>query len=238
MADLIEERIHTKDGRFYWRAEREEYYPSVTTILDMYPKGSSLDRWKAEQGYEGAKQLLKEAGVKGTNVHSGAELLQDGAQLCYDDYSSEEWKCLMAFVNFWKDYNCRTIDKEVRVYSDTNKIAGTYDWFGICDIPRGTTGVKVLIDWKSSNNLWPVYDVQLTAYEAMRQEMGMDPADRLMIVQLGTTTKRGYSVHTVKDDPQLFTVEFASCLALWKRTHPNAKPYTKEFPRFLSLTTI
>lgn len=235
MTKLIEERIHTKDGRFYWRDTIQEYYPSITTVIDVYPKGPGLDRWKAEQGYEGAKLALKQAGIQGTNVHDGVELLDAGETLCYDHYTETEWKCLMSFVQFWKDYNCRTIDKEVRVFSDTHKVAGTYDWFGLCDVPRGTKDVHVLIDWKSSRNLWPSYDVQLATYEKLRREMGMTGAERLMIVQLGASTKKGYSVHTVKDNGDLFSISFLSCLALWRSTHPTAKPYTKEFPRYLSL---
>src|SRR3989304_2753671 len=57
------------------------YFPSSTTILEAYPLSSFLVDWKVRQGATESDRILKEAGARGTNVHSGIEHLLGGGQL-------------------------------------------------------------------------------------------------------------------------------------------------------------
>ena len=136
------------------------------------------------------------------------------------------------FLNFAEDYELETIEKEHEVYSTTHKYAGTLDWSG--NLTHKKERKRARIDWKTSNAFYKEYDMQLAAYEMAERELGKEPADVLLVVRFGTQTKRGYSVHEVKDLDKQFE-GFLLCQKMWKYVNPNAKPYNKEIPVTLSI---
>ena len=223
----IIEKLEISDDRFYKIGE--EYYPSVTTILNAYPKGYGLTSWYMDNGHD-TTRIKNLAKAKGSIVHKSIERLTNGEVLSFDNFEEDEWKCLMAFCAFWEEYKPEVISSETTVYSNIYKFAGTID--SVIKI-----GDKfITIDYKTSKNLWAEYDIQLSAYEKARIEMKLPASNELWIVQLGNTTKKGYTIHEVKDWQEKFVQGFLPTKTLWEQTNPNAKPFVKEIPTTLKLT--
>lgn len=235
------ETLEVLDDRFY--VINDEYFPSVTTILSCYPKGSALTKWIAENGWNESNRLKNEAANKGSNVHAAIQKLFAGEKLDYNFYEEDEWTNLRSFINFAEDYKPIPEDIENTIISEKYKYAGTMDFSGTVEVKDDELSTKkekalkrifVRFDWKTSNNFWPEYDLQLSAYESAEVEVGKKPADELWIVRFGTETARGYSIHKVKDRESKMEA-FHHVRWLWNYTHPNAKPFQKEIPKFLKL---
>lgn len=224
------ERITHEDSRFY--IVGGQYFPSVTTILDAFPKGHQLVKWVGDNGNMESNRIKTLAGQKGTIVHNSIERLLDGDKLDYRDFEEDEWDYLQGFTNFCEDYKPQTIEKEHTIISYEKQYAGTMDWSGF--VYKKGEKLFARVDWKTSNYIHDEYDIQLSAYDAAEVEAGKPAADILLIVQLGTKTKRKYSVHEVKDKDTHLEC-FNHVYWLWKYLHPNAKPYQKDVPASLSL---
>lgn len=226
---ILDDRFYTIDG---------EYFPSSTTILQSYPKGTALQKWIGDNGNFESNRIKTLAGEKGSIIHNAIEQLTEGAELDFRFYEEDEWKYLMAFCNFWQDYKPKTMEQEHIIVSRTHKYAGTMDWAGtvVCPAKKGAEPKEefVRIDWKTSKNIWEEYKLQLVSYEMAEREAGKRPADRLMIVQLGTGTKRGYSICDFDKWDERFDM-FLITKKMWEYTHPNAKPFEKTLPLKLSL---
>lgn len=112
-------------------------------------------------------------------------------------------KAFEQFVKWWDSTKPVLYGAEDLLYSKEHNIAGTYD--GDLGIAREhhpvfskTTGfskdvVRVAADWKTSNaskskdaaspeGIYYSYFIQLAIYELCRREMGMEPADDLLVV--------------------------------------------------------
>lgn len=239
--------LEIHDDRFYFNEELKQYLPSVTTVLACYPKGYHLTKWIAENGWEGSNRIKNIKGEKGSIVHSAIEYLIEGNDLVFDNFEEDEWRYIQAFANFWEDYKPETIAKEHMITSKEHGYAGTLDWFGsVLQKMSGEERIKIRLDWKTSNNLWVEYDIQLEAYERADVEMGAEPSDERWIVQLGTRTKRGYSIHKThkqksetreekqKDWDRLFDA-FRHVKWLWEFQNPNAKPFMKEINKKINI---
>lgn len=233
-------RVVIADDRYYEIAPGE-YYPSVTTILSCYPKGNALAKWMADNGYLEAQRIKHAAAALGTQVHDGIELLLQGKTLKYEDYTLDEWRYFIAFENWAVKYKPETIWAEKAVVSHEHKYAGTLDWFGWITPPakKGAKPKRQLayIDWKTSNNLWVEYDIQLCAYERAAIEMGNKEADILAVVQLGNNTKQGFTFHEVKQTKKEELLDvFGWVHNLWKFKHPNARPFEKDVPAQIKIS--
>ncbi len=231
--DTAYERVIIADDRYYEVAPNT-FYPSVTTILSSYPKGNGLAKWMADNGWLEAQRIKHAAGALGTVIHEGVEKLLEGKTLQYSDYSLDEWRYFIAFKNFADKYKPETVWAERAVISHTHKYAGTLDWHGYITDPKTQERKLAYLDWKTSNNLWTEYDVQLCAYERAAMEMGGTEGDILAIVQLGTSTKQGYTFHTVKRKGELLEV-FDLVHKMWKFQNPHARPFEKEVPVSIAL---
>lgn len=226
--------IKVLDDRFYLHGE--EFYPSVTTILKLYPKGNAIMKWVAEHGLLESNRLKGLAAYKGSLIHETIEKLIKGTikKVEYKNFEEDEWRYMISFVNFWNDFQCETITTEKAVYSHDYKYAGTLDWEGF--VTEKGERKLVRIDWKTSNYFYPEYDLQLSAYEMAEREDGKPSADELWVVRFGTQTKRGYSIHKVTVEKMEFHFEtFLMFNNMWRRLNPTAKPFEKDIPVELSI---
>lgn len=149
----------------------EEFFPSVTTILQVSPK-PFLNRWRGELGNEEADRLKEEGAERGSNIHfacdmlkqGGAVILMQGLKTRYTEVELAEIKKkhngLVAFIwdqfeylqiyRYWQFLNeikPLDIQSEQTVFSLRYKFAGTLDEVyklsaGIYDI-NGTKPVKL-----------------------------------------------------------------------------------------------
>lgn len=219
--DLDEVRVEIEDERFY--RVGDQYYPSVTTILEAYPTGPGLTRFYARNGWRKAKAITQHSMEIGQKVHETIdEELLEGESIHYDDFRFEEWKYLVGFRNFMNKHNLETDKKESMIVSHAHEYAGTLDWEGEVD------GDYVRIDWKTSNNVYEKHKIQLAAYEMARREANETKADELWIIQLDSGTKQKYSKRKVKDVEDKFQA-FLDARAMWKRTS-KGRPSIKEVP--------
>ena len=128
-------QITLPDSRYYVR--NGEYYPSITYVLQYYPKGKFFEDWLKKVGYS-SDYIMKKAGGEGTLVHEMIEDYLNGKGLNflsstgYPKYDPLVWQMFLRFVDFWETYNPKLIETEVHLFSDEIKVAGTCDM--ICEI--------------------------------------------------------------------------------------------------------
>ncbi len=75
-------QITLPDSRYYRR--NGEYYPSVTYILNSYPKGKYFEDWLKRHGYT-ADYIVKKSAEEGTLTHELIEAYLNGEEINYLD---------------------------------------------------------------------------------------------------------------------------------------------------------
>jgi len=179
-------QITLPDSRYYRR--HGEYYPSVTYILQSYPKGKHYDEWLKKVGFS-ANWIVKKAGEEGTAVHLLIEKYFEGNEINYlneKGYPKMDplvWQMFLRFVDFWEINKPTLIETEVHLFSDELKIAGTCDL--ICEINKKLW----VIDFKTSNNLQTTHDLQSAAYAQMYKECFGKTADKVGILWLKSKSR-------------------------------------------------
>ena len=94
-----------------------------------------------------------------------------------------------------------------------------------------------MIDWKTSKGIYNSYLLQVAAYAYANAEMKSKPIDALAVVQLGSKTKRGYSVKFVEDRKLCFKT-FLACKAIWDFENPQASPSLEKLPGTIKIQKI
>lgn len=137
-------KIFNKDGT-------EEFFPSVTTILQVSPK-PFLNRWRGELGNDEADRLKNEGAERGSNIHfacdilkqGGAVILMQGLKARYSDAEIADIKKLhnglvalvwdqfeyLQVYRYWqllKELSPKKIESERTVFSLKHRFAGTLD---------------------------------------------------------------------------------------------------------------
>ena len=154
-------QITLPDARYYRR--NGEYYPSITYVLSHYPKVKFFEDWLKKVGYS-SDFIVKKAGDEGTQVHEMIEQYLNGKELNFlseygnPQYHPDVWQMFLRFVEWWEEYKPTLIETEVHLFSDELKVAGTCDM--VCEID----GEIWIVDFKTSNNLQTVYDLQTAVY--------------------------------------------------------------------------
>jgi hypothetical protein len=188
----------------------------------------------AQPDWKTSQQVLKEAGKRGSNVHDGTELLEQGRTLLRDSYTLEEWQMLECFVRWYQEHEPKIIQSEVSVVSDKLKTGGTID--RVYDI----NGEIILLDIKTSGAIYENYWAQTGAYAKIFEENKNNPLiDKTAILRLAPRKKSGYEyvTHGVKDFKEDFKI-FEATKKLWNHINPDAKPKILEVPETLSLSII
>lgn len=155
-------QITFTDGRFYIDDDGK-YYPSVTTILESYPKPYALLQWMKEVGSK-SDEIRDAAGKRGSAVHQLTEaydndeqcdLLSEGGQ---PQYSMEEWSMFERYVDFTQRFSPKHLIIEQQVICQALGFAGTID--RITEIE----GKRYILDIKTSNGIYNSYWLQMAAY--------------------------------------------------------------------------
>lgn len=221
------------DDRRYYEVDGE-YLPSITTILEAYPKGYGFQRWLVSQfSQEEADMILREAGDQGSRVHWGVEELLSGNDVTIDSipygyhtsFTAKEWKYLIAFMN-WFEANRPVVQSiEETVVGD--------GWAGTADLIATIDGKTCLIDWKTSGAIYESYKCQVAGYAVAT---GIDQA---RIVRLGSRHKVGYEeVILEADEIKKYYELFLHVKAVWDHENPDPHPRFLEVPERLNLLDI
>lgn len=175
------------DDRYYLSDIKPVYYPSVTTVLDAYPKGFGYINWLKQVSYN-ADIIVKKAAEDGTLIHDLIEQYTSGKQLTWyingiPQYDFIVWQMLLRFVEFWQTCKPKILATELKLVSDKYEIGGRLDL--VCVI----NGETWLIDYKSANAIYRSYDLQTAAYAVMWNERNETQIDRTGIMWLKAVTR-------------------------------------------------
>lgn len=235
---MAKEFIESEGGHWYQSPTNPEVkYPSVTTVLKLFPKGEGFERYLANaSSYEESQKVLKQAGERGTRVHDASERLEKGESLDREEFTLEEWRMLMGFVAWHKEYKPKPILIEHSLVSDTYRTGGTLDrLYEINDEVEGR--MVVVFDLKTSSAIHDSYWVQTGVYAQMVQEAKIAIPTHTAILRLTTRTKKGYEykTHSMEEytkDADLFeAVRF-----VWDYLNPDSTgPKEIEVPDTLTL---
>ena len=235
-------QINVLDQRFYRR--NELYYPSVSSILNYFPKNQFFHSWLKDVGHNSDIIASKAAG-EGTQVHNAVEAFLNGEEIKWLDafgnamYSLDVWKMILKFADFWNKHKPELIATEYHLFSDVYKYAGTADI--ICRINKKLW----LLDIKTSNSLHTSYDLQLAAYAKAWSETHNEPIEETGILWLKASTRgedkkgekiqgAGWQLKVVSDIDRNFEM-FTKIQDIYHLENPDAKPVTETLPTTVKL---
>ena len=184
-------QITMPDSRYYRR--NGKYYPSITYVLNTYPKGKFFEDWLKKVGYS-SEYIVRKASEQGTQTHEMIEDYLNGDELTFlstsgnPKYEPLIWQMFLRFVDFWEEYKPKLIETEVHLFSDKIKVAGTCDM--VCEIEIDGKVERWVIDFKTSNHLQTTYDLQGAIYAHCYEECFGKSIDRVGVLWL-KSSKRG-----------------------------------------------
>lgn len=231
------QQINFADERFYVAKDGATYYPSVTEILSVYPKGFGFTDWLKQVGYN-ADIIVERAGESGRKIHNTIELLINGVEVVWDgeNYSIEEWMMVCKFMEWFTKYQPEILINEVSFCSESLKFGGTIDL--VCKIND-----KIwLIDFKSSNAIYTSYELQMAAYAKLWNEVNPDyTIEHTGILWLKAATRgedkkgvnmqgKGWQVKTFERSYEDAFKLFLHTQAIWQEENPNYKPKNLTVP--------
>lgn len=240
--DAEYKQINILDQRFYKR--NDEYYPSVTSILNAFPKGKYFEEWLKTSGFN-ADAIVRKAAEEGTQVHQAIENLLKGEEVKwiedngYVNYSLDIWKMILKFQEFWSIHKPTLIESEIHLFSDQHKIAGT------CDLVLEMNGEKWILDIKTSNSLHTTYDLQTSAYVTCWNELFEEPVQRRGVLWLKASTRgedksgkkiqgKGWQIVEYGDYEKSFQM-FLKVYDIFKLEFSDMKPYSETYPVIVKL---
>ena len=180
-------QITLPDSRYYRR--NGDFYPSITYVLQSYPKGKHFEDWLKKVG-NSAEWIVKKSAEEGTKVHELIEEYFHGEEITFlnekgtPKMDPEIWKMFLRFVDFWETYNPKLIETEVHLFSDELKVAGT------CDLIVEIEDKLWLIDFKTSNHIQPTYELQTAVYGKCYEECFGKKVDNYGILWLKSSKRK------------------------------------------------
>ena len=228
-------QITLPDSRYYQR--NGEYYPSVTYVLGYYPKGKPFEDWLKRVGFS-ADYIVKKASEEGTQVHNLIEDYLNEKELSFLSptgkplYNPGVWQMFLRFVEWWETYQPTLIETEVHLFSDELKVAGT------CDLVCEINGELWIIDFKTSNQLSTIYDLQTAVYGKCYEECFGKKVDRYGVLWLKSTkrtfnkdkmTGKGWEMYESKRSQEDNLKLFQAVKTLFDIENPNPAPILTEF---------
>jgi len=154
---------HTEDGHYY-RTEKGELYPSITTIFKQVEPFESTEGYEhfvtwamnkenlgRTEAIEWCKNYSAESMRVGTEMHRLAECYLKNEEVTFEDPFDDPYAfdCMKLFdvLKPWLDKNISKVyGTEHKLYSDEMKLAGTVDLVAEVD------GEKCIIDFKNSRS--------------------------------------------------------------------------------------
>lgn len=234
-------QLNVFDQRFYKR--NNEYYPSVSTILNYFPKGRFFEDWIRDVGHN-SDFIASQAADEGSQVHDAAEHFIKGKEIQWLDangtaqYSLHVWKMILKFAEFWNRYKPKLIATEYHLFSDNHKYAGT------ADLIVEMNGDVWLIDIKTSNSLHTTHELQLGAYATAWNETHDTKITKTGILWLKAATRtegkgddmkgKGWQVKVV-DEIEKNTEMFLKIYDIYRLENPSDKPIIMQYPTSIKI---
>jgi hypothetical protein len=240
------EQITFLDERFYQDPATATYWPSVNTILDVYPKGYGFIQWLKDLG-SNSEEVLKRAGDQGSHIHDAIDRFLRGEELKWtdeekDNYTLDEWMMILKFFDFYKTYKPETITVEQSLVDPELGFGGTLDY--VCKMQ----GQVWYIDWKSGGAVYKGNKIQGAAYQKIWNKQHDQKIERLGCLHLRAMTRgadktgkqiqgEGWKLEEIENPDHLFSL-FEHARAIWNEENPNPKPKNMVYPDRISLEIL
>mgnify|MGYP003350245056 CR=1 FL=1 len=237
-----DKQINVLDSRFYKR--NEKYYPSVTSVLNYFPKNKFFHDWLKDVGHN-SDVIASKAASEGTQTHNAIEEFLKGNEVFWLDehgnakYSLEVWKMILKFAEFWTTHKPELVATEYHLFSDQYEYAGTADLIVMLN------GKRWLIDIKTSNSLHTSYDLQLSAYATAWNETHDEKITRTGILWVKANTRsegkggkiqgKGWELKNVSDIEKNFAM-FQNIYSIFRLENPEFKPMTELLPTTVKIS--
>ena len=236
--DPEHQRVTFPDARYYTK-DNENWFPGVTTILNVVDKGEQYKKWLQANGFN-ADILARDAMNQGSNVHQGIQDFLNGYELRWatDEgkklYSKKEWQLISKFVDFYTGFKPHTIAVEKILVSEKLGLGSQMDY--VCDL----SGEVWLIDHKTGA-LYDSAKMQLAALRELWNEFNPKrKIDKCGVMHLESTHRgrdkagksiqgKGWKLVEVEDVDKHYE-DFVHVFAIWKRKNPNFKPFNLVYP--------
>uniref|UniRef100_A0A6H2A4S5 Putative PD-(D/E)XK nuclease superfamily protein n=1 Tax=viral metagenome TaxID=1070528 RepID=A0A6H2A4S5_9ZZZZ len=242
-----------------WYRIKDIDLPSVTTYLEVYPKGYQFNKWLMET--KDPYQVRDEAAQLGSAVHGLIEKTLKGETIeYYEEMDIKIWERYLYWCNFWKalfENPTKTLTTtkikqseiieivtkedftEYITYDLEEKTAGTVDKLIRINYADGNTKYAI-IDWKTGKNLYESAKLQVAAYAKMTEKQYKVPIDFAIIVQLNESLNKGgyrVAISTIEDINNDY-LDFLNVKQIWLREHKNEKPKYRTYPTTINLDYI
>lgn len=241
--DSEAKQVNFLDTRFYRKGEK--YYPSITSVLQYFPKNKFFENWLKDVGHN-SEVIVRKAADEGTQVHEAIENYLKGDIISWIDdygnanYSLEVWKNIIKFDDFWKSAKPTLVESEIHLFSDEHEIAGT------CDLVLEIDGELWILDIKTSNSLHTSQDLQIAAYAKMWNESFEEKVTRTGILWLKSSKRgpdkskkkiqgKGWEIYESPRSIEENWDYFEKIHSLYKLENPNAKPAFETLPLTIQL---
>ena len=184
---IPELKTTTIDSKRFYITPKENYYPSITTVLSIRNK-EGLVKWRERVGNDVANYVARTAAARGTKVHHMCEDYLNNQHTEWPDKWKRHKKDFLPWCLFDQLRNkvlCNISDiyaQECALYSDNYKVAGRVDCIAKYN------GVLSIIDFKTStkerSDDWNEnYYIQGSAYAEMFTELtGIDTNQVVILV--------------------------------------------------------
>jgi hypothetical protein len=238
----VDERWYIKDSTNKETGLPEYLYvPSVTWISSYYPKGIGFYKFLAQKGWDEAEAIKQAAGDKGSKVHYAIEDLIAGKIVTMESkylnptteqeeaLTLEEYECLISFAGWVKERNPKFLKSEFVVFEEAFGYAGTVDT--LCEID----GELFIVDFKTSQSVWPDHELQISAYKQALdlKELGIEGKEvNMMILQLGYRRNKKLWKENIIEDKFIL---FLAAREIWKNECGTDKPSQKDYPLSLQI---
>lgn len=234
------EKVEWLDQRFYKVKGKEIFFPSVTTILEAYPKPPALFEWLKRNG-ENSDELRDAAAEVGSNVHKAIEDLDNKVLVSWagdegkEQFSLSEWQMICKYVEFKQRTNYELLCNEISLVSEKLGYGGTID--KVCKI----NDKVYLVDNKTSNQVYDTHWLQLVAYKELWEEFyPNEKIDHIAILHLKAQTRtdgkngaiqgKGWKLCLPEQPYSYYKNLFQCTRILWDAQNPDCKPLNKVYP--------
>jgi hypothetical protein len=235
-------QINVLDQRFYRR--NEKYYPSVSSILNYFPKNQFFHNWLKDVGHN-SDIIAQKAAYEGTQVHNAIESFLNGNEINWigedgtAQYNLDVWKMILKFADFWNTHKPELVSTEYHLFSDVHEYAGT------ADLVVKINGKMWLLDIKTSNSLHTSYGLQLAAYAMAWNETHSHPVEETGILWLKASTRtegkgdkiqgKGWELKSFGNMITNFQM-FKNIYEIYKLENPDFKPATETLPTSIKIS--
>lgn len=243
-ADLKRKRVQFKDKRAYECQDAPNHFvPSMTTILDCYPKGAQFYQMIKKHG-ENVDLIFAEAMERGSDVHNLTEILDAaGSVNVMDDngvcrYDIKTIEQTYKYKEFRDRYPFKLKDNETSYGSLELGFGGTID-----RVFEDADGNLWLMDLKTGG-VYDYYWLQLEGYRRLYNQYNRPEIaeGRIAIIHLDAKTRterdwqgKGWQILFPERTAEDLWSDFQATKRLFHRTQPNFTPKNRIFDAVISL---